>query len=409
MIEDTKIAIKNDDIVGATNELNNVYWCRYLDNPKKDTPEEELKIIIDYLHSKLKAIADKHNILAEVPQEVAKIRDDYAKYVLMQKTDENGNYHSFITNIFHIANRYISTYMSNLEELFEVVENTDLKSPRELLEAEWKDLDEKYPMDKPCLISKNNIDDFSDDFEDSEYEDKWISFDDEDNSDNLRLETEEEVRDRIAKMQEERQKRLASVEGVDNREKFENWWNFISVLPSLSNLYADMKNAQSFEAQKVRAKALQAFKDGKEFYRQLNEIMAHDSENEIFWFHGTQCVEDAESIMKTGLLMASDEMSKTAYPEFTPDDALEYSRGFCGEIGRDAIVIIRQPLVDDGNGKKVPLQIIQENNTDISVCQSGLGGMQERLGYWVSPEYIVGYINKRDHTIVWNKEFFMGE
>lgn len=392
MNELIKEAIENDDIYTASGELNDMYWHRYQESPKAGSAEEELKLIVDFIHSKLKIVADKFNINPEVPDEVEKIRHSYAKYVLLQKSGMDGNYSDQLKRLIDDSVIYIRRFLSNLEELKEVAENIDLKSPAELLIDKWKSLDLQSPIDTPCLVKKDNADE------------DWLDFGWEYNQENYRLETAEEVSERVSKINAERSKQLESCANIDNVAKFKEWWNFINIIPSLSNLYADIKESQSSETKKDADQLLQSFKNDENFYRQVNQIMAHDTENCIYWYHGTQCVEDAMSIARTGLVMASDDLEKTAYSEFSPDQLLKYSRGMLGEIGRDAVVIFKQPLVDDGNGNKVPKNIVIENEGGIGVNQSGLGGFIDRLDYFVPPEYIVGYINKRDHVVEWCNE-----
>ena len=388
-----KEAIENDDIVTASGELTHMYSSRYEENPKAGSSEEELKFIVDFIHSKLKIVADKFNINPEVPDEVEKIRHSYAKYVLLQKSGMDGNYSDQLKSLIEDSIIYIKRFLTNLEELKEVSENIDLKSPAELLIDRWKSLDLQSPIDAPCLVKKDNADE------------DWLDFGWEYNQENYRLETAEEVSERVSKINAERSKQLESCANIDNVAKFKEWWNFINIIPSLSNLYADIKESQSSETKKDADQLLQSFKNDENFYRQVNQIMAHDTENYIYWYHGTQCVEDAMSIARTGLVMASDDLEKTAYSEFSPDQLLKYSRGMHGEIGRDAVVIFKQPLVDDGNGNKVPKNIVIENEGGIGINQSGLGGFNiDGLDYFVPQEYIVGYINKRDHVVEWCNE-----
>ena len=106
-------------------------------------------------------------------------------------------------------------------------------------------------------------------------------------------------------------------------------------------------------------KKLEDFYSNEEFSSMFDLIMNHDKNKSTYYFHGTQCLEDAESIIDTGLGMMKSSLSSTTYKEFTKDDVIMYERGFGGEIGRDAIVIIDYPT--DGTNIVKEADSIQHN------------------------------------------------
>ena len=144
-----------------------------------------------------------------------------------------------------------------------------------------------------------------------------------------------------------------------------------------------------------KQKVLEFFESDPQFSRDFERIMGHDKKTHRYWFHGTQCVEDAISILKQGLGMTREELESTAYTEFDKEQLLLYSRGFGGEIGRDAIVIIDEPVGQN---------IVQEKKSGykINFVPSGLQGLNGDANYIIMPEHIVGFVNKRDRSVVFN-------
>ena len=135
----------------------------------------------------------------------------------------------------------------------------------------------------------------------------------------------------------------------------------------------------------------------------LDTIMNHDKSTNSYYYHGTQSLDAAESIIRTGLAMSRDDLSSTAIRELNKDEVILYERGLTGEIGRDAIVIIDVPLDELGKEKN----IIQNNNdASINFLPSGLQGLNGKPNYIISPEFIVGYIDKQNKKVIFNPEYY---
>ena len=108
-------------------------------------------------------------------------------------------------------------------------------------------------------------------------------------------------------------------------------------------------------------------------------------------------------IMKEGLGMMRESLSTTAYPEFSMDNVILYSRGFMGEIGSSAIVIIDEPCKDNRKEKIVkPL----EKEEKIHFLPSGLQGLTGEPHYIVDTKYIVGYVDKENKAIIFNPRYY---
>lgn len=150
-------------------------------------------------------------------------------------------------------------------------------------------------------------------------------------------------------------------------------------------------------------KKLQEFYDDKKFMKELQKIMEHDKNSHTYYFHGTQDLESAEMIMHEGLGMMRSDLESTSYREFSIDNIILYQRGFGGEIGRDAIVIIDEPIENEEIKKIVePIPIDKK----IHFCPSGLQGLDGEPQYIVNSQYIVGYVDKKNKQIIFNPRYY---
>ena len=188
-------------------------------------------------------------------------------------------------------------------------------------------------------------------------------------------------------------------------EIIKSYIEFILTAYFVNAVYVDSKMISNKIFDQIRKMRLQEFMDNPEFMKDLKRIMNHNRSEHIFHYHGTQdgdIMEIAEKIINEGLLMTRD-LSSTSNPEFDIEDFLLYKRGFGGEIGKNAIVIIDQPIID-GN----PMDITEELTGDegYTFVSSGLQGLDNKPNYIIRPEYIVGYVNKLDKKVVFNPLYY---
>ena len=181
----------------------------------------------------------------------------------------------------------------------------------------------------------------------------------------------------------------------------------IKFLNTYSKLMTYKGNGQKivdelFEIKK--SKKLSEFYDKEDFVEDFKKIMEHDKTKHNYLFHGTQDLESAESIINEGLLMMREDLSTTTYSELTMDEIILYSRGIVGEIGRDAIIIIDQPIDDKGQGKNIVKRIGENKN--LSFVPSGLQGLDGKPQYIVDSRYIIGYVNKQEKEVVFNPKYY---
>lgn len=188
-------------------------------------------------------------------------------------------------------------------------------------------------------------------------------------------------------------------------EKLIEFLKFINASPELINCRINYEKESQILQLEYQKKKLEEFYSNEEFMKDFSKIMEHDS-NHRYWFHGTQCLEDAYSILEQGLGLMQEDISSTAYCEFTMDEVILYSRGFGGEIGRDAIVIIDMPVINNKNQN-----IIEKINSDsnINFAPSGLQGLDGKANYIIDKKYIVGIVDKQNKKIIFNPKYYLNK
>lgn len=149
---------------------------------------------------------------------------------------------------------------------------------------------------------------------------------------------------------------------------------------------------------------LKEFYSNEEFYEDFKRIMAHDPKKNSYRFHGTQDLESASTIISEGLGMMRENLDSTSYKEFTMDQVILYSRGFGGEIGSSAVVIIDEPIEEDGKIRTIVEPLAKDKK--IHFVPSGLQGLNGKPRYIVKPQYIVGYVDKFNKKIIYNPRYY---
>lgn len=188
-------------------------------------------------------------------------------------------------------------------------------------------------------------------------------------------------------------------------EKLIKFLKFINAIPELINCRINYEKESQILQLEYQKKKLEEFYSNEEFMKDFSKIMEHDS-NHRYWFHGTQCLEDAYSILEQGLGLMQEDISSTAYSEFTMDEVILYSRSFGGEIGRDAIVIIDMPVINNKNQN-----IVEKINSDsnINFAPSGLQGLDGKANYIIDKKYIVGIVDKQNKKIIFNPKYYLNK
>ena len=186
-------------------------------------------------------------------------------------------------------------------------------------------------------------------------------------------------------------------------EELISFIKYINTYPEIIKCKTNANEAEGFLSKLSSKTKLQEFYSNPKFLQDFKKIMEHDLKSHTYYFHGTQDLKSADMIMKEGLGMMRESLSTTAYPEFSMDNVILYSRGFMGEIGSSAIVIIDEPCKDNRKEKIVkPL----EKEEKIHFSPSGLQGLTGEPHYIVDSKYIVGYVDKENKAIIFNPRYY---
>lgn len=289
-----------------------------------------------------------------------------------------GRIGSMQDNFREFMTRYVPKISSNVYELVKEIQQDNVVEEKYTVfdEQPLDENDEDWGIDDEELEVISSDDAFD-----------WVSDDDE---------WLEEYETSTESKQNEKEK-------VSDKELLE----YIKFLNTYSKLMTYKGNGEKIVdefVEIVKTKKLSEFYDKKEFFEDFKKIMEHDKTKHNYLFHGTQDLESAESVMNEGLGMMRDDLSSTTYSEFSMDDVILYSRGFAGEIGRDAIIIIDQPINEDGTRENIVQEI--DENKKIHFAPSGLQGLNGKPQYIVDSKYIIGYVNKRDKEIIFNPRYY---
>ncbi|MBR3511604.1 MAG: hypothetical protein IKN74_01420 [Clostridia bacterium] len=176
------------------------------------------------------------------------------------------------------------------------------------------------------------------------------------------------------------------------------------------NTYSDIAKARENGVMMSRVlrdisdeKKVESFLSNPDLKKDLENFVDHDKKKHMYLFHGTQALDQADSILKQGFGMMQNDLTSTTYQEFSIRDIILYHRGFGGEIGRDAIVVIDRPIED----RKLK-EIVQPKPKDkkIDFSQSGLQGLNGKANFYVDTKYVIGYVNKRDKKVILNPRYY---
>ena len=183
--------------------------------------------------------------------------------------------------------------------------------------------------------------------------------------------------------------------------------DLIKYINSYSRLFGCRANGEKVYEELIELinkTKLREFYSNEEFCADFKKIMAHDPKKNRYRFHGTQNLESASTIISEGLGMMRQSLDTTSYKEFTMDQVILYSRGFGGEIGSSAIVIIDEPIEEDGKIRTVVEPLAKDKK--IHFTPSGLQGLNGEPRYIVNPQYIVGYVDKINKKIIYNPRYY---
>ena len=187
-------------------------------------------------------------------------------------------------------------------------------------------------------------------------------------------------------------------------DKVNDFLKFFRYLPQLR---VERKNSiwmGKYLQELIIKKTLDMYRSNSEFMEAFNQMMDHDKRKFLYYYHGTQSVQDAENILKQGLGVGGDSITSTAYSEsrMSPEQLLCYERGLGSNIGSSAVVVIAVPKGPKGEEQQI-LEPIGDRK--INAKFSDLQELYREFHYYIRPEYIVGFVDKENQKVIFNPSF----
>ena len=186
----------------------------------------------------------------------------------------------------------------------------------------------------------------------------------------------------------------------ETKRFYKNELEFFLLLPELSIISKTTVKYKE-KVHKIRNDLLvdSEIKKFPEYINQLYDLVNHDQSNLTYYYHGADSLQNAEKIMNEGLFMQYGDINRTAKPELTIPEILDYSYGY-ERVGKNAIVVIGAPKY------KGIIKHNTNNNIEVAGTGQGMKGIDGFIPPYIIPsEYIVGYIDKINKKIIYNNNF----
>ena len=189
--------------------------------------------------------------------------------------------------------------------------------------------------------------------------------------------------------------------GLYSEEELTDFLRKINLFSELQPIAYNLSLERTKIGELYNKKLLEWFHSDQDFIDRLSIMLKHNGNQSSFYFHGTQNLDDAPSIMNLGLGMTQDSLNSTAVKELDINQVLLYRYG--KKIGKDAIVIIDVP--NDNSGREVNIVEKKDDNVSIPFTPSGNQGLTGKPEYIVDSKFIVGYVDKKSRKVIFNPNY----
>ena len=138
------------------------------------------------------------------------------------------------------------------------------------------------------------------------------------------------------------------------------------------------------------------------FIEDLEKLIEHNPEEEIYRYHATGSIYDAKNILEEGFYTYSKDLDSTSFREFDIEQILTYSYGNGTQNGGDYIIVISEPKDDDID---IVSKISEEELKNVSIVPRRNAIIGNKPSYKVDKKYIVGFIDKEHEKVIFNPEY----
>ena len=180
-------------------------------------------------------------------------------------------------------------------------------------------------------------------------------------------------------VKEEPKRQLSDKELIDTIK-------FINTINELVNYRSNSLDATYALVNKIKETKLKSYYKDPEFINEVSNIMDHDVINHIYYYF---LVSSPENILEDGLRMFNGNINYDTKCELSVNDALLYDKDVTS-LTKNSIAIVDLPKGENG----YPMNIITKGEKD------------EILDNVIDPKFIVGYIDKENKGVIYNKNYY---
>lgn len=186
---------------------------------------------------------------------------------------------------------------------------------------------------------------------------------------------------------------------VGREKKLQGWAEFLTIAKDYVMILDALEQCSEMAYdKKLNYKMIRLFSNSQ-FISDVNSLLKHDASNETYYFHATGSKEACDSILENGFFMYSDDLSSTTYPELGLEGALSYEYGNDFINFGDYLIVLRQK-----NGDSI-VRKTTDDEKDMSIGIARRTAMNSiKCDYIVDSSNILGYIDKRKETVVFNNK-----
>ena len=184
-----------------------------------------------------------------------------------------------------------------------------------------------------------------------------------------------------------------------DKELIKKYTEFLVVLPKYMMIKSYVESCIDkfqYMRQDIRNNA---FNNNEEFLKKIDDMIEHNTDEDMYLYHVTQSEYDANKIINEGLFMYSDSLESTTYPELNREELLEHGYGNSYQMYENYIMVIDMPK-DTNIVRKLTEE--EKNNADVMPRRIGI---TSKPSYVIDSEYIVGYIDKKNMDVIINPNY----
>ena len=304
----------------------------------------------------------------DYPHMRKKLSSINAKRNLVSKATLN-KYSEELNASQYVLQKYIEGFLTRLDQLQDFLSITPIADPAERFRKMWEMRDKKYPLEKMYEIFVR------DEKGDVVYEN---------GKPKVRLETEEEVDERINKTLDERKAILEEKSCPNVELRAQAWYVFLKDAKHINALYFALKNLKIMVNDKLKVEEKEAFKNTL-FYVQLNDLLGY-SGKDAYVYRATSVLE-ARNILDNGLSLDEEKLNASTSQLSGVEDVLDFD-ALTGH-GQRAVVVIKLPY-----SQNVIKRIKNEEGAGFSYSN-----------IIIPKENILAYVDKAEERIYYNPHF----